>query len=145
MWGHGVDSFLDRHPGFQKKVIQYQEHARKAAADPEVQQDFYRYLANLKRHLNIHQQDIWNYNEKGITMGHQGARYMAIVQVGGRAVCVSDGTQEFCSVLETINPMGVVLPPFIVWQGRTHRESYYKLEETGSTNAHSRHYICSFT
>ena len=35
-------------------------------------------------------------------------------------------SREFCSVLESVSAAGVVIPPFIVWQGKTHRESYYK-------------------
>ena len=37
-----------------------------------------------------------------------------------------EGSREFCSVLESVSAAGVVIPPFIVWQGKTHRESYYK-------------------
>ena len=29
-------------------------------------------------------------------------------------------------MLETVNAAGIVIPPFIVWQGKSHRESYYK-------------------
>jgi len=39
---------------------------------------------------------------------------------------MTEGSREFCSVLKTVSPGGVVIPPFIVWQGKTHRESYYR-------------------
>ena len=74
---------------------------------------------------------MWNCDEKGITMGRNGARDMAIVCVGHRGYAVTEGLREFCSVLETISAIGNVLPPFIVWQGITHRESYYKLVDGG--------------
>ena len=32
-------------------------------------------------------------------------------------------------VLDTINAAGSVIPPFIVWGGKTHRESYYKKDD----------------
>jgi len=50
---------------------------------------------------------------------------MAIVRVKGRSTAMTEGSREFCSVLESINAEGMVIPPFIVWQGKTHRESYY--------------------
>ena len=58
-------------------------------------------------------------------MGRNNVRTMAIVRAGGRAIAMTEGSREFCSVLETVNATGVVIPPFIVWQGRTHRQSYY--------------------
>jgi len=60
-------------------------------------------------------------------MGRNGSRTMAIVRVGGRSTAkmITEGSREFCSVLETVSAVGRVLPPFIIWQGKTHRESYY--------------------
>ena len=59
-------------------------------------------------------------------MGRNSKRTMAIVRSGGRATAMTEGSREFCSVLETVNAAGMVIPPFIVWQGKSHRESYYK-------------------
>ena len=52
---------------------------------------------------------------------------MAIVRAGGRitARMMTEGSREFCSVLESVSTTGIVIAPFIVWQGKTHRESYY--------------------
>lgn len=128
---HWFDRFMSRHPDFRMAFVQYQERGRKAAADPEVQQHFFRMLANLIRRQGIKEEDIWNCDEKGITMGRNGARDMAIVRVGHRGYAITEGSREFCSVLETVNATGRVLPPFIVWQGKTHRKSYYQLDERG--------------
>ena len=124
---HWVDRFLNRNPGFKKVYIRYQERQRAAATnDIELQADFLRKLANLIRQKKIAQADIWNCDEKGITMGKHSKRIMAIVRVGGKSTAMTEGSREFCSVLETISAEGVVIPPFIVWQGKTHRESYYR-------------------
>ena len=59
-------------------------------------------------------------------MGRNSSRTLAIVRAGsGRTTAITEGSREFCSVLETVSASGAVIPPFIVWQGRTHRESYY--------------------
>lgn len=42
---------------------------------------------------------------------------MAIVRAGGgrsTAKMMTEGSREFCSVLESVNAAGTVLPPFIV-------------------------------
>jgi len=112
-----------------KKYICYRERAHAAACnDVELEEaDFLRKLANLVRRKKIAPENIWNRDEKGITMGRNGSRTMAIVRVGGcrTAKMMTEVSREFCSILETVRAVGKVLPPFIIWQGKTHWESYY--------------------
>ena len=39
---------------------------------------------------------------------------------------MTERSREFCSVLETVSAGGVIILLFIMWQGKTHQESYYK-------------------
>jgi len=59
-------------------------------------------------------------------MGSNSTATMAIVRVESRSIAkmITEGSREFCSVLESTSvcAAGVIIPPFIVWQGRTHRE-----------------------
>jgi len=52
---------------------------------------------------------------------------MAIVHVGGQSTTkmMTEGSREFCSILETVSAAGAIISPFIIWQGKTHWESYY--------------------
>ena len=51
---------------------------------------------------------------------------IAIVRVGGKSTALTEGSREFCSVLEAVSAGGKVIPLFIVWQGKTYRGSYYQ-------------------
>jgi len=55
-----------------------------------------------------------------------GTATIAIVGIGGRSIAkmITEGSRKFCSVLESTSvcAAGVIIPPFIVWQGRTHRK-----------------------
>ena len=62
-------------------------------------------------------------------MGRNSTRTLAIVRAGGKSTAMTEGSLEFCSVLETVSATGVVIPPFIIWQGKTHRQSYYSVPE----------------
>ena len=53
-------------------------------------------------------------------MGRNTTRTMAIVRAGSKSTAMIEGSQEFCSVLETVSASGVAIPTFIVWQGKTH-------------------------
>ena len=52
---------------------------------------------------------------------------MVIVRVGYRSITkmMTEGSRRFRSVLESVSATGVVTAPFIIWQGESHRESYY--------------------
>ena len=122
-----VDRFLKRNPDIKTKFVRYQERSRLAISNNvELQLDFLKQLANLVRRLKVKEEDIWNCDEKGITMGRQSMKSKVIVRAGtAKPTAGCDGTREFVSVLETVSAGGQVIPPFIVWTGSIHTESYY--------------------
>ena len=88
-----MDRFLGYNPGFKKVYICYQERARPAATnDIELQADFLQKLVNFIRRKIIAQVDIWNCDEKGITIERNSRRTMAIVQVEGRSTAMTEGS-----------------------------------------------------
>lgn len=121
------ERFLARNPTLNTRYGYYQEKSRqKAGADEATQRAFYRLLSNTVRKYNILPQNIWNCDEKGIIMGRMSGKKKVIVRAGNKhPTLASNESREFVTVLETINAVGEVLPPFIVWQGKTHREGYY--------------------
>lgn len=120
-----VDRFLNRNSGFKKVYIRYQESARKAATnDAELQMDFLRKLANLVRRNHITHGNICNCDEIGMTMGKDSKRTMPIVCVGGRSTASPEGSSEICNGLDTVSAAVIVIPPCIVWRGKTHRQTY---------------------
>ena len=58
-------------------------------------------------------------------MGRNSTHTLAIVQAGGKSTAKTEVSRKFYSVLETVSAIGVVIPPFIVWQDKTYRQSYY--------------------
>ena len=106
---HWVDRFLQRQPGLKKIYIRYQDRARATASnDVDLLNDFLRKLGNLIRRFKITADNLWNCDEKGITVGKNNNRTMAIVRAGGRSTAITEGSREFCSILETINAAGKV-------------------------------------
>jgi len=84
---HWVRRFLDRHPTLNQRYIAYQERVRKSAARKNIRQLFYRDLANLACRKGVTPDNIWNCDEKGITMGRGGQKEKAIVHVGKKTLC----------------------------------------------------------
>ena len=65
-------------------------------------------------------------------MGRQSIKSKVIIRAGTKSAARSDGKREFVSLLETVNAVGQVIPPFIVWTGNVHTESCYPKYANGS-------------
>lgn len=124
-WSH---RFLARNPQLESKFAYYQEKSRQYSSSNEIAQiAFYRLLRNTMRRLEIKECHVWNCDEKGIIMGKLSGKEKVIVRAGTkRPTLLTDASREFVSTLETINITEEVLPPFIVWQGKTHRRGMYR-------------------
>ena len=98
----------------------------KQGAKEEIRKEFFRDLANLARCKKVTLDNIWNCDERDITMGRGSQREKAIVHAGRKeAMVLSEGSREFVSVLEKISAASRIISPFIIYQGKTHRASYY--------------------
>ena len=92
----------------------------------EEQENWYRKLRLLIRQYRILPENLWNCDEKGIIMGLAVGRQKAIVRSSARQkVAITDGNREFCSVLESVNAAGKVIPPFVVWANKVHCVGFY--------------------
>ena len=131
--------FFARHPAINLKYVQYLEKVRaKVSATVEELESWYRKLRHLMRQYKIHSGNLWNCDEKGIIMGLAVGRQKAIVRSNTRQkVAITDGNREFCSVLETVNALGEVTPPFIVWANKVHCVGFYADDDRPATFSQS--------
>ena len=135
-WGR---HFLSRHPSIKLKYCQYLEKARtKVTAAIEEQRKWYQTLRSLLRQYKIIPENLWNCDEKGIIMGLAVGHQKAIVRANARSkVARTDGNREFCSVLETINARGHVIPPFVIWANKVHCIGFYASDSRPATFSRS--------
>lgn len=90
-------------------------------------------LANLIRRYSVKPENIWDCDEKGITLRWNQIRARAIERQGTKhATTITKGSREYCSILDIVNTAGQVIPPFIVWQVKTtaHYTAILMLEVT---------------
>lgn len=52
-------------------------------------------------------------------------------------VAITGGNRVFCSVLETVNAIGEVIPPFIVWANKVHSVGFYADDNRPATFSRS--------
>ena len=108
---HWVDRFLSRNADFRKRYTWYQERARKAASnDEEAQLHFLKLLVNLVRRHSVIPEDIWNCDEKGIIMGRNQVRRVAIVRLSNKQpTMMTEGSWEFCLGMPAFSNLSPVI------------------------------------
>lgn len=97
----------------------------------DTQRSFYRILAITIHKLKITPNNLWNCDEKGITMGRVTGKEKVITRAGTRTsqkTINSDASRDFVTTLECCNAEGEILPPFVCWSGKTHRFHMYGWE-----------------
>lgn len=129
---HWPDRFIERHSTLQLNFVKYQEKSRrKAEANIDIQRSFYRILAITIRKYKITPNNLWNCDKKGITIGRITGKEKVITRAGNRQTqrtITSDASREFVTTLECCNALGEIIPPFVCWQGKTHRAHMYGWE-----------------
>ena len=73
-----------------------------------------------------------NFDEKGVMLGLVASARVIVDSETSRErsknrTVIQPGTRELVSVIETIGANGSYLPPFIIWKGQQHQETWYQI------------------
>ena len=71
--------------------------------------------------------DIYNFDETGFAMGAIAtAKVITRAEYYGRRKLLQPGNREWVTIIESINASGWVLPPYVIFKGKTYQESWFK-------------------
>jgi hypothetical protein len=116
---HWVPRFLARHPELASIMPEQIEAARVKESEFEV---FQKWFINVKSIIDKHKiqpHNIYNMDETGFSIGSIKAMCVIIDKTKNIWYSAYPGRQEWVSVIECINMDGTVLPPFIIFKGKT--------------------------
>ena len=88
--------------------------ARKDAFDVEDLQDFYRKLKKAIDSHGIQQADMWNMDETGFRIGVGKSKMVISFDKKKRNYMADPDNRDYCTAVETISAIGVVIPPLII-------------------------------
>ena len=122
------ERFVRRHTEVQKKIAARLDKQRSMNSNYYVIMDYNRKLRRLIEQGKFKPCCILNFDEKGFIIGNS-TRVTVLCRSNRRnPTLLKDGTRELITVVETILADGTVLPPFIIFQGKSHTEGmYYQL------------------
>jgi len=95
------------------------DRQRIAANDPAVVKKFCTVVQRTVYKYKLPPQNIWNMDEKGCMLG-QAAKCKVLCRAGRRNPRLKqDGSREMVTDIETVSAAGHVLPPYIIYKGRS--------------------------
>ena len=122
-----VYKFVRRHQQLQSRFTRKLHYQRAQCEDPVKIRAWFDLIKQTIEEYGIQEEDIYNFDETGFAMGIA-ATARVITQAGkmARPKLVQPGNREWVTVVETICSAGWVLPPMIIFKGKTHRTDWFQ-------------------
>jgi hypothetical protein len=122
---HWTNSFLHRYPSLKTKFVSGLDKQRALAQDSAIFTAWFHLLQSTILQYDIHLDDIYNMDEKGIMMGSVGKIKVVVSRDELQNYIVQDGSREWVSLIECISTSGRLLPPWIIFKGKQHQKVWY--------------------
>jgi hypothetical protein len=91
---HWHDKFLRRHLSLRKRFVTGLEKDRAFAEDPEIFMSWFRLYEHYKTTFNVHDNDIYNMDEKGVLMGDIGKVKVIVSADERRKAIIASGSRK---------------------------------------------------
>ena len=128
-----VNKFIRRHDTLKTRFSRKYDYRRALCEDPSKIQEWFELVKRTKQEWGIADEDIYNFDETGFAMGIVAtAKVITQADKRSRPSLVQPGNREWVTAIETINASGWVLPPMVIFAGKTHRTVWFENAEIPS-------------
>ena len=122
-----VNKFVRRHDALKTRFSRKYDHQRALCEDPKKIQEWFKLVRSTIQEWGIVDDDIYNFDETGFAMGMIAtARVVTQAERQSRPNLVQPGNREWVTAIETISASGWVLPPMVIFAGKTHRTNWFE-------------------
>ena len=122
-----ASNFVKRHPELRTRFQWKYDYQRAKCEDPEVIRGWFELVRNTIVKYEIHDADIYNFDETGFRMGVISTA-IVVTSSDGRAKAkrIQPGNREWVTVIQGVNSQGWTVPPFIIVAAKNHLASWYQ-------------------
>jgi len=144
---HRLQRFLRRHPHLDSKVGKTLDKERALAMDLDSFKIHLDRFYHIKCKFHVSNENTWNTNEKGFTIGIGGAGVLVCRASRRNPSIIQDGGREWITVVKAISGEGKVLAPLIIFKTGAHlmghhthieikekEDAYFSTSSKGYTN-----------
>ena len=119
--------FVQRTPELRTRINRKYDYQRALNEDPEIIRAWFRLVHNMKAKYGILDEDTYNFDEAGFQMGVIGTR-MVITSTERYQTpkTLQPGNTEWVTTIVAANAQGWAIPPFIIFKGAQHYDTWYE-------------------
>ena len=122
-----VNKFVRRHDTLKTRFSRKYDYQRALCEDPKKIQEWFKLVRETIQEWGIVDEDIYNFDETGFAMGTIAtAKVITQAERSSRPNLIQPGNREWVTAIETISASGWVLPPMVIFAGRTHRTNWFE-------------------
>jgi hypothetical protein len=125
-----VRNFVNRRPELKTRLNRPYDYQRAKCEDPNAIRAWFQLVANTIAKYGIVASDIYNFDETGFLMGQITPELVVTSsERRGKVKQNQPGNRDWVTVIQAVGALGYVLPPFIIFKGLNHLESWYQDRE----------------
>ena len=121
-----VQRFISRQPQLKTQMSRSYDNQRALCEDPEKIEKWFCLVRNTIAKYGVRDEDIYNFDETGFLMGIIGKTL--VVTSSDRtanAKLIQPGNREWVTVIQGVNSQGWTIPPYVIFKGQWHLNSWY--------------------
>ena len=120
-------NFVDRHNELKTRPNRKYDVQRAKMEDSEVIRTWLDRVHDTKVKYGILDDDTYNFDETGFQMGVISTEYVVIgTDKRNQGKALQPGNREWVTVIQGISAVGCSIPPFIIFSGKYHLQSWYE-------------------
>jgi hypothetical protein len=121
-----VERFIARRSEIRAQLSRPQDYQRILCSNPEVISPWFGLVANVKAKYGILDEDTYNFDETGFQIGVGGSvKVVTASEIRLNPIGRQAGDREWITLIAAVNAAGWLVPPFFIFKGKTHNQSWY--------------------
>ena len=120
-----TQKYLKRHPQLKSRFVPLLDKSRVLSEDLDQISRFFELFRTTKERYNIHDNDVYNMDEKGIMMGVLAKLKVICSRKHKTTRTTQQGSREWVSLIECISSDGRVLSPYVIFKAKVLNKAWY--------------------
>jgi hypothetical protein len=119
-------NFVRRKSELKSRLTRQRDRQRVLCSDPGIISPWFDLVQNVKAKYGILDEDTYNFDETGFTMGVAGSvKVVTASERRSRPIGVQPGNREWVTLIAGVNARGWAIPPFFIFKAKNHDRSWY--------------------
>jgi hypothetical protein len=121
-----VERFIKRRTEIKSQLSRPRDYRRILCSDLSIIEPWFSLVANVKAKYGILDEDTYNFDETGFQIGVGGSvKVVTAAEIRLNPIGRQAGDREWVTLIAAVNAAGWLVPPFFIFKGKNHNQSWY--------------------